>query len=105
MVRLHWGTAAVLVAAALLPAGTAEAAGTPHTVLANTRPEIGSLSDGADPTDHHCSASIVGSPKGNVIVTAAHCVAGKRHVFFTPAYHDGQAPYGTWQSAAIYIDP
>ena len=103
MSTLHWGAAVALVAA-LLP-GTAAAAATPHTVIANPRPEIGSLSDGADPTDHHCSASIVASPKGNVIVTAAHCVAGKHTVFFTPGYHDGQAPYGTWQSAATYIDP
>jgi V8-like Glu-specific endopeptidase len=103
MSRLHWGAAVALVVA-LLP-GTAAAAGTPHTVIASPRPEIGSLSDGSDPTNHHCSASIVASPNNNVIVTAAHCVAGKRNVFFTPGYHDGQAPYGTWQSAAIHIDP
>lgn len=106
MRKLRWGAAVALVAGVLSP-GDAMAAGTPHTVIANPRPEIGSLSDGADPTNHHCSASIVASPKGNIIVTAAHCVAGKRNVFFTPAYHDGKAPYGTWQSApgAIYIDP
>jgi V8-like Glu-specific endopeptidase len=104
MSRHTWAVAVALVAA-LLPAGAAAAAGTPHTVVADPRPEIGSLSDGSDPSNHHCSASIVASPKGNVIVTAAHCVAGKAHVYFTPGYHDGQAPYGTWRSAATYIDP
>ncbi|MBB5889949.1 trypsin-like serine protease [Kutzneria kofuensis] len=104
MSRIRW-VAAIALTAALLPPVTAAAAGTPHTVVADPRPEIGSLSDGPDPTNHHCSASIVASPKGNIIVTAAHCVAGKSRVYFTPGYHDGQAPYGTWESAATYIDP
>jgi V8-like Glu-specific endopeptidase len=103
MSKIQWAAAVAL--AALLPSGVAAAATPPHTVVASPRPEIGALSAGPTPTDHHCSASIVASPKGNVIVTAAHCVAGKPRVYFTPGYHDGQAPYGTWESAATYIDP
>lgn len=104
MSKIQW-VAAVALAASLLPSGAAVAATPPHTVVATPRPEVGALSDGPTPTGHSCSASIVASPKGNIIVTAAHCVAGKSHVYFTPGYHDGQAPYGTWESAATYIDP
>jgi V8-like Glu-specific endopeptidase len=103
MSKIQWAAAVVL--AALLPSGVAAAATPPHTVVASPRPEIGALSTGPAPTDHFCSASIVASPKGNVIATAAHCVAGKANVYFTPGYHDGKAPYGTWESAATYIDP
>ncbi|MEV6242609.1 trypsin-like serine protease [Lentzea sp. NPDC051838] len=103
MRKAHWGAAFALVAL-MLPVHAAEAA-TPQSKVATPRAEVGSLSDGGDPTDHHCSGSVVGSPRGNVIATAAHCVYGKSKVYFTPGYHDGQAPYGTWQSAAIYVDP
>jgi len=104
MSRLIWGATLSLAASLLLP-GSADAA-TPQTREVSPRPEIGVLS-GSDPADHHCTAGIVNSPKGNIIVTAAHCVAGKNTVFFSPGYHDKQAPYGTWQSApnSIYIDP
>ncbi|MET8756515.1 trypsin-like peptidase domain-containing protein [Lentzea sp. NPDC004782] len=102
MRKAHWGAALALVAF-LLPVQAAEAA-TPQSQVTTPRPEIGSLSNSGDPKDHHCSGSVVSSPRGNVIVTAAHCVYGKRNVFFSPGYHDGQAPYGTWQSAAIYVD-
>ncbi|KAL2129303.1 hypothetical protein VTI74DRAFT_7965 [Chaetomium olivicolor] len=88
----------------VLLAGIAAAA-TPHSASTNPRPDIGSLSYSSDASDHHCSASIVASPKGNIIVTAAHCVAGKSAVFFTPGYHDGKAPYGTWRAASIHVDP
>jgi V8-like Glu-specific endopeptidase len=103
MRKAHWGAALALVAF-LLPVHAAEAA-TPQSKVATPRAEVGSLSDTGDPNDHHCSGSIVNSPSGNVIATAAHCVYGKSRVFFTPGYHDGQAPYGTWQSAAIHVDP
>lgn len=93
--------AAVALAVALLP-GTAAAA-TPKSAVTSPRPEIGALSEG-NPSKHGCSASIVESPKGNIVATAAHCVYGRRNVFFTPGYHDGQAPYGTWRAVATYVD-
>jgi V8-like Glu-specific endopeptidase len=74
----------------------------PHTVAANAIAAVGALS-GADVSSHHCTASIVNSPKGNVIVTAAHCAFGKQQLFFTPAYQDGHAPYGTWRVLSAYI--
>jgi len=97
--RLIRSVTAAIFALALVPLAT----GTPKTEPASPRPEVGALSNGANPTDHHCSASIVQSPRGNIIITAAHCVAGKSKVFFTPGYHNGQTPHGTWQSSSIHV--
>lgn len=85
---------------ACLPVATASAA-TPKAHETAPHPAIGSLSSSSNPNDHGCSASIVGP---NIIVTAAHCVHGERNVFFSPGYHDGQAPYGTWRGLATYVD-
>jgi hypothetical protein len=46
-----------------------------------------------------CTASIVDSPRGNLILTAAHCL-GKSFaptLMFAPYYHDHQAPLGEWR--------
>jgi V8-like Glu-specific endopeptidase len=90
--------------ATLLFAGVA-AATNPHSSSTSPRPEVGSLGYTSHAAVHNCSASIVASPKGNIIVTAAHCVAGKSAVYFTPAYDNGKAPHGTWRSTSIHVDP
>ncbi|WP_367130142.1 MULTISPECIES: trypsin-like serine peptidase [Streptomyces] len=57
---------------------------------------------------HGCSASVVHSPKGDLIVTAAHCVyqdGFRTDIAFVPGYRDGVAPYGVWVPASIDIDP
>lgn len=47
---------------------------------------------------HFCTASVVHSPHRNLIVTAAHCLSGKkRELVFVPGYRDGEAPYGVWK--------
>jgi hypothetical protein len=53
-----------------------------------------------------CSAAVVDSPTGNLVVTAAHCVDGKRfatNVEYVPDYTDGKAPYGVWPVRAITV--
>lgn len=60
--------------------------------------------------NHFCTASVVDSPRNDVIVTAAHCVhTGKdgdyqQDVVFVPGYHQGQTPYGVWQPTTIIVD-
>src|SRR5712691_350845 len=55
---------------------------------------------------HFCTASIVHSPAGDLAVTAAHCVSSHgAAMVFIPGFHDGQAPYGTWQVTRVYTDP
>ncbi|WP_280346934.1 trypsin-like serine peptidase [Nocardia neocaledoniensis] len=49
-----------------------------------------------------CTATVLDSPSGALAITARHCIdndaaliaAGK--ATFTPAWHDGQRPYGDW---------
>lgn len=46
-----------------------------------------------------CTASVVASPRGDLLVTAAHCL-GKvpvSQMVFIPYYHDGTSPFGEWR--------
>jgi V8-like Glu-specific endopeptidase len=52
---------------------------------------------------HYCTASVVNSPGGDVIVTAAHCLDSTSEVF-VPGYHDGLAPYGVWHLQRLVVD-
>lgn len=53
-----------------------------------------------------CSAALL---KPGVVVTAAHCVAefgsnaGYSNFQYVPAYFQGQAPYGVWSAANVYV--
>jgi len=54
---------------------------------------------------HFCTASVVNSPHGNLLLTAAHCVAGvPGTIAFVPGYADGQAPYQIWYVSRIFTD-
>ena len=55
---------------------------------------------------HFCTATVVDSPHGDLVITAAHCVGGKRpgQIAFVPGYHDGVAPYGVWSTTRIIVD-
>ena len=54
---------------------------------------------------HFCTASVVGSPHGDLVITAAHCVSGGASgLVFVPGYQRGAAPYGIWTVARIYAD-
>jgi V8-like Glu-specific endopeptidase len=55
---------------------------------------------------HFCTASVVASPAGNLVLTAAHCLAGlpPSQVVFVPEYRDGAAPYGVWPVTRAVVD-
>ena len=58
---------------------------------------------------HFCTASVVDSPAGDLLITAAHCMAGysaqaPADVAFVPGYDDGAAPYGVWPVTRIFVD-
>ncbi|WP_406185594.1 trypsin-like serine peptidase [Streptomyces sp. NBC_01006] len=79
---------------------------------AAAEPAIGALfSPGEDADqDHHCSASVVHSPGGDLVATAAHCVyrgvfGFRTNLAFAPGYRDGKAPYGVWVPTRIDVDP
>jgi V8-like Glu-specific endopeptidase len=58
---------------------------------------------------HFCTASVVSSPAGNLLITAAHCLLGRSlspagSVVFAPGYHNGKFPHGTWTVTKEYVD-
>jgi V8-like Glu-specific endopeptidase len=54
---------------------------------------------------HFCTASVVDSPGGDLLITAAHCVTGLGSAIeFVPGYTGGKAPYGVWPVTRIYTD-
>lgn len=70
----------------------------PKTIAA-----VGPLFDGSSTSIHTCTAAVVDSPAGNVILTAAHCVTGSgAGMVFVPGYDDGRAPYGSWVVTGAY---
>ncbi|MFG2906041.1 trypsin-like serine peptidase [Kitasatospora sp. NPDC048286] len=90
----------------------ATATPTPDVALGTTRSAptgdresetVGALFSGApEAGDHFCTASVLHSPTGNLLLTAAHCLSSTDGVTFAPGYRDGSAPYGTWQVTAIH---
>ncbi|WP_371493994.1 serine protease [Kitasatospora sp. NBC_00374] len=76
------------------------------TVVAPSAPEadrVGALFVGGfGPGRHFCTAGVVPSPIGNLLLTAAHCIGSPQGVTFAPGYRDGSAPYGTWPVVRIF---
>ncbi len=98
-----------LVAAALVLAGAAGAkppAGTPKSKPFAGTPTVGALFESAASGKHFCTASVVASPGGDVLMTAAHCIQGNaKGLSFAPGFHDGTAPLGRWKVTGAYFDP
>ncbi|HUK69225.1 MAG TPA: trypsin-like serine protease [Streptosporangiaceae bacterium] len=57
---------------------------------------------------HFCTASVVHSPRRDMVITAAHCLASyaanPHQITFVPGYHDGKAPYGAWTMSRVIVD-
>jgi V8-like Glu-specific endopeptidase len=102
-------TAVPLAIAALVLPGVVSAkppAGTPKAKTFPGTPTVGALFDGAGSKKHFCSASVVASPGGNVLLTAAHCIQGSaKGLSFAPGFHHGISPYGRWEVTGAYFDP
>ncbi len=70
-------------------------------------PAVGALFTVSDGRlgSHFCTASVIDSPHGDLVVTAAHCVSGtSAGVAFVPGYDAGAAPYGVWTVTKVYVD-
>ena len=53
---------------------------------------------------HFCTASVINSPHGDLVITAAHCMSGTSGVVFVPGYDRGATPYGVWTVTKVYVD-
>jgi len=97
---------AVVVATA---AAAARATGGPTAVGADGPAAVGALftltGDGSL-GNHFCTATVVDSPSGDVVVTAAHCLVGRTigAFAFVPGYSDGRAPFGIWTVEQEFVD-
>jgi V8-like Glu-specific endopeptidase len=84
-------------------------AGAPFTGIA----QVGALfnTSSGSPTSHYCSGSVVSTPEGDIVVTAAHCVydassgGPESDIAFVPGYNSGSDPYGVWVPSAIVVSP
>jgi V8-like Glu-specific endopeptidase len=70
-------------------------------------PAVGALfsESGGTLGSHFCTASVVHSSRGDLLVTAAHCVSGHTGtIAFVPGYANGKSPYGVWYVSRIFVD-
>ncbi|MEU9043453.1 MULTISPECIES: serine protease [unclassified Kitasatospora] len=83
--------------------GAALGATAPAPADARETATVGALFSGSVAAGNHfCTASVLHSATGNLLLTAAHCLTGTDGVTFAPGYRDGSAPYGTWRVTAIH---
>ncbi len=79
-----------------------------HGISYSGTPAVGALivSTGGQLGQHFCTASVVTSPARDLVITAAHCLAGRppSSVAFVPELDDGRMPYGSWAITHIYVD-
>lgn len=102
---------AVLLTAAALPTAATATAGTPSAELPTAQQvpgiaTVGPLFHNGLNQPHSCTASVLLSPGHDLILTAAHCVAGSGTGWrFAPGYDRGSTPYGVWTVSQAYVDP
>ena len=56
-------------------------------------------------TRHVCTGSVVHSAGGNLVMTAAHCLAGASQITFVPGLAGEGPPTDLWTADAVYLDP
>lgn len=94
--------------AALGQAGPAQQAqaSLPSATTFNGQPTVGAVFLHGFTRPHTCTAAVIRSTRGNLIITAAHCFSGSGvGIIFAPGYRNGVAPYGTWTVTRSYVDP
>jgi V8-like Glu-specific endopeptidase len=87
-------------------ASAAESGHIPNPVHFSGVPTVGTLFFTTGTQSHFCTASVVDSRRGDIILTAAHCVYGNSAVTnlaYVPEWHDGVSPYGAWTVTSITI--
>jgi V8-like Glu-specific endopeptidase len=99
--------ASVLVLAGGCAAPSSGSAAPPSTESApDPAITVGPLFKDGNAVDHGCTASVVDSPAGDLLLTAAHCVVGTGAALqFVPGYDDGAEPEGAWTVMHTYADP
>jgi hypothetical protein len=66
-------------------------------------PRVGAIFLGGSPTPT-CSGSVLHSAAGDLILTAAHCLAEGVDSTFVPGFNSEAGPDNTWSIDAVYVD-
>ena len=80
--------------------------GIPRAVPFAGSPTTGALFYTTGGKNHFCTASVVDSTAGDMVLTAAHCVYWKSfatNIEYVPRYYEGKRPYGAWPVAKITV--
>jgi V8-like Glu-specific endopeptidase len=80
--------------------------GIPTAVKFGGVPTTGALFYTTGDRRHFCTAAVVNSTAGDLVLTAAHCVFGSTYsanITYVPQYHNGQRPYGAWAVRTITV--
>lgn len=109
--RLSLGLVSGLVSLAIITAtsGASAASAEPQAYSTSVSAAVGALfsvdANGAL-GNHFCTASVVDSPRGNLVLTAAHCLDGRTpgSFVFVPDYFRGIAPLGVWVVEKTFVD-
>jgi V8-like Glu-specific endopeptidase len=111
-VRSYWNPARIAGATALghKAQGLLGApAGYPAGMPFHGNPALGALLLHDRTGDHYCTASVIDSPKRNLLITAAHCIHGGQNggyfsqVAFMPGYDAKNLPYGLWTAKLLVV--
>ncbi|MCO5967996.1 trypsin-like serine peptidase [Actinoallomurus soli] len=86
-------------------------AGTPTAEKGGGSRSVGALFYDDGDGGHYCTASVVHTPKKDLILTAAHCLYDPkkhiyaRHIAFVPDYNAARPrPYGVWPIRRTWLD-
>ena len=106
-VALAWS--ALILGIVVVAPISSGASAIPKSATVSGVPAVGTLFTlGKNDTlgSHFCTASVVSSPAGDLVLTAAHCVTGRASgsFVFVPEYHNGRAPYGVWTVSKVIVD-
>ena len=76
----------------------------PRRSFDEPRPEVGAIFLGGFDL-HTCTGCVVHSSSGDLILTAAHCMAKQFKAVFVPGFAHTAAPTNVWHIDAVYLDP
>jgi V8-like Glu-specific endopeptidase len=81
--------------------------GTPESESFGGVPTVGALLYTKANSNHFCTASVINSTVGSLVLTAAHCVFSSsgysQHLEFIPGYDGDSPPYGVWPVTQITV--
>lgn len=81
-----------------------------HPAVSLAAVRVGAIFSHSASGNHFCTASVVDSPRRDLLITAAHCISGGKNggleqdIVFIPGYRNGTTPYGVWTPSKLIVD-